>query len=1109
MGWTNWTTLPSPYRVASNADGSVLFCVSGGTVHKSIDAGASWASFFTWPLAQGNCVDIDVSPDGQHIVIVGGYNGVTLNTSGIYVSHDYGSSFLNKTPGSNWNHVYCAISDDGQTIGVRSAYVSSPLTQSYFWYTSNGGANWTSRACGYSGGYVCDVSNDGQGLIHTYLLSSVVRVWASADGGSSWNSYDRPTASGDFKGVATNEDGTVFAACLNYAGANAFALSTDSGSSWTPSDGPWSGGRNGSIEMSRDGQRIVMEVYYGTANTCYIVETTDQGSSWDWHTPPANAQRQWNYIEINENPKLIYLTGGVGTAPLYATGYTYLAPLYLEVDPVDAQSSVDDAPLGNRAVFFAPESIDARSLLVSLAFDPPISVLPINVQSSLYPVILYDVQSEPLVVNRAPAPGAEKGVLESIRFSVRDADRQVRKTTIQCYLGYGSAWWGGGVLPEDDPLTTFILRSRVGAPSTPADRSLDGDVLVMTKSLIGLQESIYEFGGLQAPANYDAPLMFEFGVEMGAYVVDSQYWAGVFAGIKADNKGVAIKFVDDGNKKIELHSADPASATPIYTVMYDWSTGVHIFKLLWYPEFDVMRLYVSSGPTAVDSDVALIHGAISAFPDLPADEIPDVQPVGFFGHGGFNSTSTSRWSSAHLYNEVTQAIVNGIPRGNHDGNFLSDSPHLYAASDFPRKVTQPWVVLPDSFGTIGGDEILEADGRISLLRSDPSESFGFYRVEPKVAAGATIVDFKLWGRVASRPPGSSSESGIEVYVDDGTKKAVVEFLDTGDTQSVGLQGGSSDLSGWGSPALYRLIVDPTGSARIMTLTETDDGIMEAEFVGLNYASLPASDLPGPGIGFLHNANTVLATGELNLSWLRYSLDARMWEASVGLPLTPWSLFGTGTPTLANDIVTIVDDNDGGGSDNLGYSRAETESENKGLFIEAICAVDSYSKSGVDDPTRTVTGVGLAIDDDLVQYELLFADGGPELGKIAFLTTGTDKDQNLIDIRALRPEILGTYFAIDWAQFHHYRLERNIGGDIVVYVDWETIPRIQISTSEFEAIASTSEGVRFGSLLTDRKTTSRWQSVRYGISYGWDVEALPKVDELRYDNAVNALVEVDS
>jgi len=714
--------------------------------------------------------------------------------------------------------------------------------------------------------------------------------------------------------------------------------------------------------------------------------------------------------------------------------------------------------------------------------------------------------TEPVVVNRSPAPGSEGYARESIRFSIRDADSQVLKPSIQCYIGYGSAWWGGGVLPEDDERTSFILRSWVGAPSQPAIRELDGDDLVLTKSFGSIQEAFYEFGGLQSPATLDAPLMLEFVAGIESYTVDLQNWTGVFSGLKSNNKGVAIKFVDDGAKKIELHSADPSSAVPIYSALYDWSAGTHAFKLLWYPELDLVKLYASTG-IDTGADVLVISGTVSAFPDLPSTELPSAQPIAFFGHGGANSTSVSRWSSIHLYNEVTRAIVDGTPRGGHTGVFLTDASVLYDASDHPRRVTQPWVILPDSFGVIGGEEILDADGRLTLRRTSYGESFGFHRIEPKVSISPTILDFRISGVVVDRPPGAGPESGIEVYIDDGTKKAVVEFLDSGGEQSVRIQGGPLASSGWGIASHYRLIVDPLAMSRIMVLSNTDEGYLEEEFASINYSLLPSSDLPGPGIGFLHNANSVQAKGELHLFWIKYSLDARMWEGLDGLPAVPWTLFGTGSPTIVGDVLIIDDESDSG--DNLGYGRPETQALGKGLYIEAVCKVDSYFKGDLENQDRAVIGVGLAIDDGSMQYEMMFAEAGPEFGKIAFLTTDESRDQNLIDIRAGRTPVRGTYFAVDWTKFHHYRFERVVGGNIAVFLDWNTHPVIQIPCYEFEAIASYSEGARFGSLMTDRGTISQWRSVRYGISYGWDVEALPNDEKLRHENAVNVLVEADS
>ena len=717
--------------------------------------------------------------------------------------------------------------------------------------------------------------------------------------------------------------------------------------------------------------------------------------------------------------------------------------------------------------------------------------------------------STPLIVNRAPAPRTTGGVSESIRFSVRDQDAEALRTTIQCHLGFGSAFWDGDVLPEDDPRTVFTLRSRVSSPSNPAVRSIVGNDLKLEKLVAANQEAMYEFGGLQAPAAPDAPLMLEFELTLAAagVVVDAQNWSGVFAGLKSFNKGVAIKFVDDGTKRVEIHDANPSVTTPTLTAIYDWDAATsHIFKLLWHPQLDLLRLYVSTGPDAQTSDVLLLDGLVSSIPDLPSNEIPAVQPIGFFGVGSIDATSTSLWSSMHLYNTVTQPVVDGVSRGGHEGFLRTDESVLYDASDLPRKVGRPWIILPGSFGTIGGEEVLASEGHLILRRSSLTESIGFFRVEPKVIVGPTILDFRVWGRLNDRPPGVGTASGIEIYIDDGTKKTVMVFLDDGLTKEVGLELGSSQATGWGTSSLYRIIMDPIGTSRILVLSETDDGRLESELVGLAYSSLPASDMPGPGIGFLHNANSVQALAEMFLSWLRYSTDVIMWEAFTGLPTAPWTKLGAGPTTLDADIMTLTTTNE-----STVFRRPETTFDSKGLFIEAVFAVDTYTVGSAVDPARTIPGAAISIDDGTNNYQLVLADGGPEFGKIVFLLSDSSLDplQNLVDIRAGKAAVAGTWFAVDWSQFHHYRLERSVSGDLVVYLDHNPTPVIQFDWQEFTAPASVFEGAFFGHSRTDRSAVSRWQSVRYGRSHGYDVEALPTVEELRYDHAINSIVEVDS
>ena len=723
--------------------------------------------------------------------------------------------------------------------------------------------------------------------------------------------------------------------------------------------------------------------------------------------------------------------------------------------------------------------------------------------------------STPLIVNRAPAPGTVGGIMESIRFSVRDEDDFILRNTLQFYLGYGPAFWEGeeGVLPEEDPRISFSIRSRVGSPSDPALRSMDTGRLLLEKLSAGNQEAMYEFGGLQSPSNLDAALMLEFELEMAAadVVVDVDNWTGAFAGIKANGKGVVVKFIDDGTKKVEIHDANPSVVTPpsaAYSAVYDWDLSqAHQFKLLWLPSEDVLRLYVSTGQENTTSDVILIDGLISGFSPLPANELPTNQPIGMFGHGSVFATSKSRWSSVYLYNKVTRPFVNGVSQGEHETQILTDESVTYIPNVLPRKADRPWLILPDSFGAIGGNEQISVEGYLRLVRTSLANSFGFYRIEPKVTQGPVVVDFQLWGRLISRSPSLGPETGLEVYVDDGTKKVPVVFLqDSLGNQTVGFESGPSAFKGWGASALYRLEVNQAGDVNLIGLLSDESGVYEETLVGQPYSAFPASDRPGPGVGFLHNANTVAATAEMFISQLRYSSDVRLWKSTSIPPGPAWVKVGTQPAVIVDDRLLIEDDSEVMAT--YFYHAETVMSGAQGALMEVLGVVDSYSKGSIENPSRAVTGAGFIIDDGLHQYPFLFADGGPELGKIAFLAQDSDWDANLVSIRAGQAE--GTYFSVDWSKFHHYRLEKTVGGNISVYVDQDPIPSLQFPEYPFVPINSIGdEGVKFGSLMTDRKTTSRWQLTRHCPSYGYDIKSLPKTSELRYDHAVNAIVEVES
>lgn len=726
--------------------------------------------------------------------------------------------------------------------------------------------------------------------------------------------------------------------------------------------------------------------------------------------------------------------------------------------------------------------------------------------------------STPQIVNRAPAAGSVAGVRDSVRLSVRNIDGVVREGT-NLYIGSGPAFYQGDVLPEEIEDAEFVLNSLFDNAVGVASRSIEsGGELKIEKLSVGNLKSIYEFGKLQSPMYPDGPLMAEFTLKLSEadVTVDGNDFTGVLFGVKIGSKGVHIKFISDGvTRKVELHDATLATVAPpgpSYSAVLDWDNVWSTYKLLWYPRKDLVRLYLSSGP-GDSEDVLLIEGLVSDFPDLPAYEIPNVTPVAYFGHAWPNPLSTSYWKNAYLYNIVTIPIVDGVSRGEHVGFIRTNDVVEYQPTATPHLYEQPWNMLPSSFGTIGGQEWLTVDNKFAMQKDELLDSYGFYRVEPLTAVGPTILDFKVSGQALYMPPGGGEATGMEVYIDDGTKRAVFGMLDNDGTQYVGLYGGgpaediasyAGDTTAWSVERSYRMIFDPSGNVTLRRFVTAEEGVDEDILTTIAYSGLPSSVMPGPGVGFLINGNTNDTKALMKIGRVRYSVGCKLWE-STEVPPAPWAESGIGTRGLSEGL--LITESDG---EYLHYRSVPDVDSESGFFLEFRARVNEYVIDGEADPIRRFTGIAAMIADGTYTYALLFADAGPELGKIAFLSTMEDAEENLLAIRAGDPAVAGTYTQVDWSLLHIYRMERTVGKRFRVFIDEEDEPVMDFGWSELNAPPGVTKMVAFGATVAGTSTDSSWQFVRYGVSSGYDVKAFPVMSEhevlSRFGHAFNVIVE---
>jgi hypothetical protein len=158
-------------------------------------------------------------------------------------------------------------------------------------------------------------------------------------------------------------------------------------------------------------------------------------------------------------------------------------------------------------------------------------------------------------------------------------------------------------------------------------------------------------------------------------------------------------------------------------------------------------------------------------------------------------------------------------------------------------------------------------------------------------------------------------------------------------------------------------------------------------------------------------------------------------------------------------------------------------------------------------------VGALVDDDLNSTALLFAEAGPELGKIIFIPSGTDWDYNLQLIQQHDPSVEGTYTAVDWSVNHIYRIEKTTNGRLQLFVDDYDDVLIDLDANLFSYPISSGPQVEFGVLLAGSHAVCSWSWFRYSISTGYDFKARPILSDnevlSRFNHSVNLIVEAEA
>jgi hypothetical protein len=724
----------------------------------------------------------------------------------------------------------------------------------------------------------------------------------------------------------------------------------------------------------------------------------------------------------------------------------------------------------------------------------------------------------PVITNLSPSPQELGSVKAPIRFSIRPQVDQVSQDSLECYVGESFVFYRGDVLPETLTYPKMFFKALSGTPVAKALRSIVDSFLKIEKLIPSTQTAAsYFLGGLDSPSAPGDPLMVEFTLKLQQADLSNTYingFTGVMLGLLTGSTGATVRFFSDGvNRRVELWSArqaETAAPGPSFIGAFDWE-GENTYKLLWYPDKDLVKLYVSTGPTSLVSDILLAYGSLASLGSIPAPEQRDNVPWVFFGHGYPGPVSTSYWKDVFFYNYVFNPVTSGLPVGGCSGFVESSNIQLYAAEETPVMSGRPWFKLPD----FSGDYYLE-NKRLVMSKTDPLDNLGFYRVEPLLYNLPFILDFKISGTLVIPDPNSAS-SGIELYFNDGLRVCKVALLYYQYQQFLGIQVLSefpkASISylkmsrGWGSEGFYRLLSDGT-STKLIQFVPMNEGSGEELLFEVANITLPTAPVESvPSVGFLHNLEAAESVATLKIAMVRYLPDLRFLYPTTPLspiPATPWQVENSaGLSSTGDDFVLSQ-------SGTTIYRLEPNAGQLNGFTAEFRFRIDSY---GVGNPINALSGVGVVLDDGTYKLELMFADAGPVVGKIAFLTQrGFTYEETLLGISAGNKEFKGTYTTLDWTKFSHYRLEKVTGGRLRLFVNENDTPVLDMSTYALKyAVTSGTKYFKFGNLLPGYPSVSRWQYVKYNLSTGVDVSVLrPGItDETRFDMAVNTIVEAAS
>eukprot|EP01040_Poterioochromonas_malhamensis_P015014 gene15014-16723_t len=300
------------FSLTTDSSGKFVAGANGSSIYLSTDYGKTWIQSLSSPMY--SMYSVAINSNGQY-VFVGGCSGPLLysnNSGGAWYQSSGSGPADNPFNNSCWNSI--ATDSSGQYVvagqlanlpgGTELGLIYTSKDYGKSWESTSAPKNeWNGVTSDTTGQYLAAAASDG--------------IYTSTNYGQTW--IYQPGAPNNYQGqsnywpyIAADSTGRYLAASSSYSKAVIY-LSSNYGVNWTLSSAPirsWS-----SLCSDSTGQYLVAGVYKG-----YIYASSDYGATWDRTTAPYGI---WTPMACTPSLNRLYAKNANTTDWTGAPGYIY------------------------------------------------------------------------------------------------------------------------------------------------------------------------------------------------------------------------------------------------------------------------------------------------------------------------------------------------------------------------------------------------------------------------------------------------------------------------------------------------------------------------------------------------------------------------------------------------------------------------------------------------------------------------------------------------------------------------------------------------------------------------------------------------------------------